>query len=114
MAARRYKAAWEAYEQVLAVDRLNQNAKKGVRAALHALVEQHATRPAVAMDKVPVLVMDMAALTRETLDPQEAFVLSRVNGAWDVRSILKICPLSEQDALQIFARLVARKLIELR
>jgi hypothetical protein len=114
MGARRYKEAWQTYEQVLSLDRLNQHAKKGVRAALQALVEQHAARPAIALDKVPALVMDMATLTRETLDPQEAFVLSRVNGTWNVRSILKVCPLAEQEALQIFARLAARKLIELR
>jgi hypothetical protein len=113
MAARRFKEAWQAYEQVLGLDRLNQHAKKGVRAALQALVQERTTRD-IPLDKVPVLVMDMAALTRETLDPQEAFVLSRVNGAWDVRSILKICPLGEQEALQIFARLVERQLIKLR
>jgi hypothetical protein len=114
LAARRFQEAWEAYERVLALDRLNQHAKKGVRAALHALVEDRATRQTIALEKVPVVVMDLAALTRETLDPQEAFVLSRVNGAWDVRSILKICPLGEQDSLQIFARLVERRMIELR
>lgn len=92
MAERRFKEAWEAYEAVLALDRLNQHAKKGVRAALQGVVQERATREAIALDKVPVLVADLAALTREVLDPQEAFVLSRVNGAWDVRSILKICP----------------------
>ena len=114
LAARRFKDAWGAYEEVLVVDRLNQHAKKGVRAALQGLVDDHSTRDSIALDKVPVPVMDLAALTRETLDPQEAFVFSRVNGTWDVRSILKICPLGEQDALHIFARLVERKLIELR
>ena len=29
--------------------------------------------------------MDMASLTRENFDPQEGFVLSRVNGQWDVQ-----------------------------
>ncbi len=114
MTERHHKEAWEAYEQVLELDRLNQHAKKGVRAALEALVEDRATRAAISMDRVPVLVTELAALTREDLDPQEAFVLSRVNGAWDVRSILKICPLGEQEALKIFARLVERRLIELR
>ena len=113
MTGRRYKDAWEAYERVLALDHLNQHAKKGVRAALEALVQDRATRDAIAMNKVPVLVADMAALTREDLDPQEVFVLSRVNGSWDVRSILKICPLAESDALKIFAHLVERRLIEL-
>ena len=57
--------------------------------------------------------MDIASLTRENFDPQEGFVLSRVNGMWDVSSILKLCPMSEEDALLIFARLLERKVIEL-
>lgn len=113
MAERRYKAAQEIYEEVLSFDRLNLQAKKGILAATEAVERERAVR-AVAVDKVPVVVMDMGALTREKLDPQEGFVLSRVNGTWDVRSILKICPISEQDAVLIFARLVERKVIELR
>jgi hypothetical protein len=57
--------------------------------------------------------MDMRTLTRENFDPQEGFVLSRVNGEWDVRSILKLCPMAEEDALLIFARLLERKVIGL-
>ena len=41
-------------------------------------------------------------------------VISRINGDWDVRSILKLCPMKEEDALLIFARLLQRKVIELR
>jgi hypothetical protein len=52
------------------------------------------------------------ALSREKFDSQEGFVLSRVNGQWDVRSILKLCPMSEEDALVIFLRLLERKVIE--
>jgi hypothetical protein len=108
----RYQAAQAAYEEVLAVDRLNQHAKKGVAAAAAAIAKQRAAR-AVPLDKVPVLVMSLAALTRETLEPNEGFVLSRINGSWDVRSILKICPIAEQEAISIFARLLARNVIEL-
>jgi hypothetical protein len=108
----RYQAAQTAYEEVLAVDRLNQHAKKGVAAAAEALESQRAART-VPLDKVPVLVMALSALTRETLDPNEGFVVSRVNGVWDVRSILKICPIAEPEAIAIFARLIARKVIEL-
>jgi hypothetical protein len=110
----RHKEAWESYESVLAIDRLNQSAKKGVRAALEALAHEVAQRDAIRLEKVPVLTVDLGALTRERLEPEEAFVLSRVNGAWDVRSILKICPMGEQAALQIVTRLLARRLIGLR
>jgi hypothetical protein len=109
----RYQSAYEAFEQVLAVDRLNQHAKKGLAAAAEAMVSQRAART-VPLDKVPVLVMNLSALTRETLEPNEGFVLSRINGTWDVRSILKVCPIGEQEAISIFARLLARKVIELR
>jgi hypothetical protein len=58
--------------------------------------------------------VDLASLTQENFDPQEGFVLSRINGQWDVQSILKLCPMSEEDALLIFARLLQRKVVELR
>ena len=64
-------------------------------------------------DGVPSICVDFAALTRENLDPQEGFVLSRVNGEWDVQSILKLCPMGEDEAMLIFARLLDRKLIRL-
>ena len=80
---------------MLALDRLNQNAKKGLMAAIEAR-DRERTMKKVPLDKVPALTMDMAALTRENFDPQEGFVLSRVNGEWDVQSILKLCPMDEE------------------
>jgi len=113
MGERRYDQAVEAYEAVLALDPLNHHAKKGRRAAGEAHAKVRAAR-AVPLDKVPVLSIDLSELTRLDFDPQEGFVLSRVNGQWDVRSILKLCPIPEEEALQIFARLLERSVIELR
>ena len=110
---KRYDAATQAYEDVLAFDRLNQNAKKGLIAVSEARARERAIR-AVPGDKVPSLAVDLATLTREKFDPQEGFVLSRINGQWDVQSILKLCPMPEEDALLIFARLLERKVITLR
>jgi hypothetical protein len=113
MGERRYDQALEAYEAVLSLDPLNQHAKKGRRAAEDARARLRAART-VPLDKVPVLTADFAELTRQDFDPQEGFVLSRVNGEWDVRSILKLCPIPEEEALLIFARLLERSVIELR
>jgi hypothetical protein len=111
--AKRYDDARQAYEGVLLLDRLNQNAKKGLLAVAEALTRERALQR-VPLEKVPVLVRDFVSLTKENFDPQEGFVLSRVNGQWDVKSILKLCPMAEEDALLIFARLLEREVIELR
>ena len=110
---RRYEDALGAYEEVLAMDRLNQHAKKGLIAVVEARGRERALRK-VPLEKVPVLCVELAELTRQNFDPQEGFVLSRVNGEWDVRSILKLCPMGEEAALLIFSRLLERKVIRMR
>jgi hypothetical protein len=109
---KRYDAALKAYEDVLALDRLNQHAKKGLLATSEARDRERRQR-AIAPDLVPRIAVDLATLTRQNLDPHEGFVLSRVNGEWDVQSILKLCPMNEDETLLIFARLLDRKLITL-
>jgi hypothetical protein len=109
----RYDAALKAYEEVLALDRLNQHAKKGLIAAVEARNRERALKR-VPLTKVPVVKMDLATLTRQNFDAEEGFVLSRANGEWDVQSILKVCPMGEETALLIFARLLDRNVIELR
>jgi hypothetical protein len=110
---RRWDAANQAFEKVLALDHLNQDAKKGLISVAEARKKDRILR-SVPLDHVPVMKMDVLSLTRQNFDAREGFVLSRVNGEWDVRSILKLCPMSEEDALLIFARLLERKVIELR
>jgi hypothetical protein len=110
---RRWDAAIEAFEKVLALDHLNQDAKKGLISVMDARKKDRILRT-VPLDNIPVVKMDVVSLTRQNFDAREGFVLSRVNGEWDVRSILKLCPMSEEDALLIFARLLERKVIELR
>jgi hypothetical protein len=112
LAERRYDKALEAYEQVLGIDRLNQHAKRGLVAVMETRSRERSMKK-VPLDKVPRLTISMAELTRLNFDPQEGFVLSRVNGEWDVQSILKLCPMSEEDCLLIFSRLLERKVIDL-
>jgi len=109
---KRFEAAQRAYEEVLALDRLNQHAKKGLIATQEARQNQKSEQT-IDRARVPILAVDLASLTRETLDPQEGFVLSRVNGEWDVQSILKLCPMGEEAALLIFGRLLEREIIRL-
>lgn len=62
-------------------------------------------------DAVPKLLMSEAGLTEQTLAPQEAFVLSRINNEWDVKSILSICPFKEVDSLRMIRALLERHII---
>lgn len=111
--AKLYDEARRHFEDVLALDRLNQHAKKGLIALIEARNSERIAK-SIPLDKVPVLKVDLVQLTREALDPQEGFVISRINGAWDVRSILKLCPMGEEKALLIVAGLIERQLVELR
>jgi hypothetical protein len=54
------------------------------------------------------------ALSQQHFDPQEGFVLSRINGQWDVRSLLKLVPMPEDEVLLIFSRLLERQVIDLK
>jgi hypothetical protein len=109
----RFDAATEAYERVLSLDGLNQAAKKGLLAVAEARQKAKTTKR-VPRDKIPSLRLTALALSQQHFDPQEGFVLSRINGQWDVQSILKLCPMPEDDTLMIFSRLLDRHVIELR
>ena len=60
---------------------------------------------------VPKLLMSEAGLTQQMLEPQVAFLLSRINGEWDVKSILSICPFKEVDSLRMIKTLIERQII---
>lgn len=60
---------------------------------------------------VPQLRISPAEMTDLQIDPQEGFVLSRINGAWDIQSILSICPFREADCLRMIKKLRDRGVI---
>jgi hypothetical protein len=109
---KRHDAAFEAYQDVLALDHLNHTAKKGLIAVSEGRKRQRLAKR-VPPTSVPVVKLAKPHLTQEKLSAEESFVLSRVNGRWNVESILKLCPMGEEETLAIFARLVDRKIISL-
>jgi len=62
-------------------------------------------------DAVPRLARPLEQITSVVLDSKQAFVVSRVNGQWSVRSIAQICPFDEIEVLATIQRLVARGLL---
>jgi hypothetical protein len=63
---------------------------------------------------VPQLRVSPTELTNQQIDPQEGFVLSRINGAWDIQSILSICPFREADCLRMIQKLMERGIVEIK
>jgi hypothetical protein len=107
-----FDSAMEFYERVLAIDPINHAAKKGLLAVSEAR-KRAQTAKKVPLEKVPALRMTAMVLAQMRFGPEEGFVLSRINGQWDVRSILKLCPFPEDQTLVIFASLIDRKIVEL-
>jgi hypothetical protein len=62
-------------------------------------------RDGVTGEKIPELAIAIPELTERAFSPHEGFVLSRINGQWDVKSIMKISPIKELEVLMIFQRL---------
>jgi hypothetical protein len=54
---------------------------------------------------VPRILISMEELSHMEIEPQEGFVLSRINGEWDIQSILSICPFREADSLRMIKKL---------
>ncbi|HTG88507.1 MAG TPA: DUF4388 domain-containing protein [Pyrinomonadaceae bacterium] len=62
---------------------------------------------------IPQLLVAPSDLTLQQIDPQAGFVLSRINGSWDIQSILSICPFREADCLRMIRDLLKRGIIGL-
>jgi hypothetical protein len=65
-------------------------------------------------DKIPHVVIPFEELGTVHLSPQEGFILSRLDGIWDVRSIVSITPMKEVEALRLLKRLIDRGIVALK
>jgi hypothetical protein len=55
--------------------------------------------------KVPKVAKAFDEITQMNFTPNEGFILSRINGQWDLGSLIKISPIREPDAMLIFYKL---------
>jgi hypothetical protein len=65
-------------------------------------------------DKFLELLKPVEEMEGERLSPEEFFLLSRIDGTWDVKSIIQISPIREIDALRTLKRMIEKGVIELR
>lgn len=62
---------------------------------------------------VPKLLASVEQLESERFGPQEGFVLSRINGEWDIAAIVTVCPFREADSLRMIKRLIDAGLVQI-
>lgn len=67
----------------------------------------------VVLDAVPKLAVRPDDVSRLKVSPKAGFLLSRVDGYYDIASILKISPLTQLEALLTFRELVQAGLLKL-
>jgi hypothetical protein len=111
--AGKYREAQVAFEDALRIDPQHKYARVFVQ-KLKDIKEHRQPVEQIPLDSIPVLRLSVEELTGMTLDAQEGFVLSRLNGDWEVSSIMKLCPMSEQHVLIILRRLLDDGIIELK
>lgn len=98
-------AAYRMFKAAFELDPADGRTAEALREAERAM-KAALDKDGVSGDRVPELAIALAALTKRSFTPHEGFVLSRINGQWDVKSIMKISPMKELDVLVIFQRLL--------
>ena len=76
-------------------------------------VEKSLRAEGLSPDAVPRLKQTMEELSKLQISPHEGFILSRVNGTYDIQTILKISPMPSINALLVFRSLRSAGHIEL-
>jgi hypothetical protein len=86
---------------------------QALRIAAEEKFVRHVYETEFSAQAVPELRVAPSDITTQQIDPQEGFVLSRINGSWDIQSILSICPFREADCLRMIRKLLERGIIGL-
>jgi hypothetical protein len=102
--------AWRIFKAASELDPADPRPREALRQAenrLGAYLKAGGVEP----NRIPVLNIPLSEVTSLSLTPNEGFVLSRINGSWDVRSIAKISPIRETEVLLILRKFVSERVI---
>ena len=82
--------------------------QSGVRAAIkgaEAVILADLYQQGITDSKVPRISKPISEITEMNFTPNEGFILSRINGTYNLGSLMKISPIRESDAMLIFYKL---------
>lgn len=88
----------------------NQDAQEALTHA-EKVVRVEIEKSGVMLTSIPQLAVSFDQLTGSKLSPQEGFMLTRINGSYDIQSILKITPMPQLDALLVFWKMAKEGVI---
>jgi hypothetical protein len=106
-----FEKALRTLKAAQSLDPLNAKVKNALK-SLETVVAAELRKSGITDSRIPRLARSFDQLSGMDFSPSEGFVLSRINGQWDLGSIIKISPIGETDALLIFHRLSRDGVIE--
>jgi tetratricopeptide (TPR) repeat protein len=113
MQSHNYQEAIAAFQEVIRLDPQNAWASEQIDQAERALCQEYYRGPTPAA-KIPYFLIPESTLPHYNLTHEEGFVASRINGTWDVKSIVMLSPLREIEILRVLDKLVKLELIGLK
>ena len=82
--------------------------QSGVRSALkgaEAVILADLYHQGITDSKIPRISKPISEITEMNFTPNEGFILSRINGQWNLGALMKISPIRESEAMLIFYKL---------
>lgn len=112
MAAHDYRKAITVFQEVLCLDPQNSWASEQIEQAEAGICNEfYQVTPAT---KIPYFLIPENALLQYDFTNEEGFIVSRVNGTWDIKSIAMLSPMREIDILRVIEKLVEMHIIDFR
>jgi hypothetical protein len=102
--ARDYEKTQRLLRAAQNLDPNNARVRSAIKGA-EAVILNDLHQQGVIESKVPRIAKTLEEITQMNFTPNEGFILSRINGTWDIGSLIKISPIRESDAMLIFWKL---------
>ncbi len=99
-----FEAALRHLRAARALEPENQDAQEALVQA-EKKVREEIDRAGITLGSIPQVTATMEQMTSSQLSQQEGFMLTRINGSYDIESILKITPMAQLDAMILFWKL---------
>jgi len=113
MTKEKFQEALELFQEVIRLEPQNSWASEQIEKAEKAVCQQ-LYKTTLPPEKTPYFLIPESSLLQYKLSHEEGFIASRINGSWDIKSIVMLSPMREIDILRVLDKLFCMELIGLR